>query len=77
MVVIARYALLDAEGRRYMIKQQLVQLEILAKTINARELARVLVVCLGNPTNCSVLCGMALRFTELPFITRSSHIQLL
>ena len=31
-----------------MIKQRLLQLEILAKSLNARELARVLVVCLGN-----------------------------
>ena len=48
MVVIARYALLDAEGGRYIIKQRLVQLEILAKSLNAAELAGVLVVCLGN-----------------------------
>ena len=31
-----------------MIKQRLLQLKILTKSLNARELARVLVVCLGN-----------------------------
>ncbi len=48
LAVIIRFVDLDTEQRQFLIKQRLVRLEVLAKSLDARQLARVILVCLGN-----------------------------
>ena len=48
VVIIVRFAQYDEERRLFVIKQRIVSMQMLAKSLNAQELARELVVCLAN-----------------------------
>ena len=48
VVIIVQFAQYDEERRLFVIKQRIVSMQMLTKSLNAQELARELVVCLAN-----------------------------
>lgn len=48
LAIILRFVDFNHEQRIYVIKQRLVRLQVLAKSLKARELARLILVCLNN-----------------------------